>query len=267
MLFVVFGGRFLQSNRIIIVLESEEVKHFYSQREVVRQYGEAAMRVGLWVSEEIVFNRFFKPEDALLDLGTGAGRIALGLYKIGFKNIMGVDFSNEMVREARELADSLKYQITFRRGDALDLDFEEGRFDGMIFGFNGLMQIPGKESRSRALTEIFRVLRPGGRFIFTTHDRHLRRFKKFWTKEKFLWRSGKQKPELDDFGDRYESTPVGNLFIHVPTTQEIRAALKLAGFKVEADETRSSLANEPFPVRGFSDECRFWVAQKPLIAD
>ncbi len=245
-------------------LKPEEVKHFYSQPGVVRQYSEATSRVGLWLSESIIFQRFLKKEGALLEIGAGAGRIALGLSKIGFQNIIGIDFSRPMVREARLNARHLQCPVDFRLGDALDLDFDEGRFDGIIFGFNGLMQIPKKENRAIALAEICRVLRPGGWFIFTTHDRHLRRFKKFWKKEKALWRDGYQKEQLNDFGDRFEDTPLGGLFIHVPITEEMRDALKLAGFRIEADMARSSLANEPFEVRGFSDECRFWIAQKPL---
>lgn len=264
MIFVAFSLRLLQSNWTIFALETKEVKQFYSQPGVVRQYSEAASRIGLWVSEEIVFKRFLKPEDSLLEIGAGAGRIALGLYKIGFENIIGIDFSQPMVREARLIGAHFKCPVTFRVGDALGLDFEEGQFDGIIFGFNGLMQIPRKENRAKALAEIYRVLRPGGLFIFTTHDRSLRRFKKFWKNEKALWNNGQQKEELDDFGDRYEETSQGYLFIHVPIVQEMRAALSLAGFRIEADVPRSSLANEPFQVRGFSDECRFWVAQKPV---
>ncbi len=245
-------------------LKPEEVKHFYNQPGVVRQYSEATFRVGLWVSESIIFQRFLNKEDSLLEIGTGAGRIALGLFKIGFQNIVGIDFSRPMVREARHIARHLQCPVDFRYGDALALDFEEGQFDGIIFGFNGLMQIPKKDNRAIALAEICRVLRPGGWFIFTTHDRHFRRFKKYWKKEKALWRDDYQKEQLDEFGDRFENTPLGGLFIHVPIIEEMRAALKLSGFRIEADMTRSSLAIEPFQVRGFSDECRFWIAQKPL---
>ncbi len=262
MIIVAFSNRLLQSNGTIFALESEEVKHFYSQPGVVRLYSEATSQVGLWLSETIIFERFLEKEASLLEIGAGAGRIALGLSKIGYQNITGIDFSRPMVREACLNARRLQCPVDFRFGDALDLDFEEDQFDGIIFGFNGLMQIPKKENRASALAEIHRVLRPGGWFIFTTHDRRLRRFKKFWKNEKTLWRTGYQKEELDDFGDRYEDTPQGGLFIHVPILEEMRSALKLAGFRIEADIARSGLANEPFQVRGFSDECRFWVAQK-----
>ena len=66
-----------------------------------------------------------------------------------------------------------------------------------------------------------------------------------------------------DFGDRFEETPKGKLYIHVPESAEIRKDLKKAGFVVERDLLRSRLAEESQLVKEFSDECRFWVARKP----
>ena len=125
------------------------------------------------------------------------------------------------------------------------------------------MQIPGRDQRLKALKEIHRILRPGAAFVFTTHDRQLSKFRKYWQDEKRLWERGKQKPELVEFGDRWEDTPMGKLFIHVPTPEEIRSDLKETGWKCEWDSLRSAIAQESPIVREFSDECRFWVARKP----
>jgi SAM-dependent methyltransferase len=143
------------------------------------------------------------------------------------------------------------------------MPFEDDLFDGAIFGFNGLMQIPGHGNRLAALREIRRILRPGGWFVFTSHDRQVGQ-QSFWKAETLRWRKGEQDPELLDFGDRYEEDEHGKLFIHVPVPEEIRAALKETGWRVEADVLRSQLANERPEVRAFADECRFWVAQNPV---
>lgn len=243
-------------------MEPEVTREYYNQAEVVKHYTHAAANVGLWISEEKVFNRVFKREDSILELGTGAGRIAIGLHEIGFKNVIGVDIAPEMIAAARRAAKILEYPVPFRVGDATRLNFGDELFEGAIFGFNGLMQIPQQENRRKALGEICRVLKPGGWFVFTAHDRELQARKRFWAKERLLWRSGKQKKEIDQYGDLYEPTEYGNMFIHVPTSDEMRKELKSAGFRVEADVLRSQLANEPVRVRTFSDECRFWVAQK-----
>jgi len=239
------------------------VREFYDDPAVVEHYRRATANLGLWASEEIVFKRVFSQGDRIVDLGTGTGRIAIGMAELGFKHLMGIELSSEMVKEARRIARILELSVVFRQGDATRLQFEDDLFDGAIFGFNGLMQIPGKDSRQTALREIFRIVRPGGALVFTTHDRQLSKFKKYWQDEKRLWERGKQKPELVDFGDRWEDTPMGKLFIHVPTPEEIRTALKESGWKCEWDSLRSTIASESPLIREFSDECRFWVARKP----
>ena len=42
-----------------------------------------------------------------------------------------------------------------------------------------------------------------------------------------------KKPDLLEYGDRYEMTPLGNSFIHVPTRMEVIEDLKSTGFIVE----------------------------------
>ena len=77
------------------------------------------------------------------------------------------------------------------------------------------------------------------------------------------WRKGEQQSELLEFGDMYNDTELGKLFIHVPNVKEIISLLKDGGFLVESNILRSKLANEPLKVREFADECRFWIALKP----
>lgn len=244
----------------------DEVRGFYERENVVDHYRRATAAVGLWLSEERVFREVFAPGDRILDLGTGTGRIAVGLAEIGYQNLLGVELSKAMVKEARRIARLLDLSIAFRQGDATSLTFEDNLFEGVIFGFNGLMQIPGREQRRAALREIRRVLQPGRPLVFTAHDRDNPKFRKFWKEERKRWNRGKQDPVLHDFGDRYEETDLGRLFIHVPTVGEIREDLKETGWTCEWERPRSALANEPFPVREFSDECRFYLARNPREA-
>ena len=80
------------------------------------------------------------------------------------------------------------------------------------------------------MAECFRVLEPGGRFVFTSHDRSIPKWKKFWVNEQKKWRIGIQAKELLEFGDRYGETPTGKLFIHVPEANEVRKDLQQIGF-------------------------------------
>jgi len=245
-------------------LDAETVKQYFLQSSVVDHYAQACNGVGLWKSEEIIFTRLFKPDDQLLELGCGAGRIAIGLHEIGYEQLLATDFSRLMVKEARRIAHILGYRILFRVADATQLPFADEMYDGVIFGFNGLMQIPGRENRRYAMQEIFRVLKPGAYFAFTAHDREVHWRKGYWKEQRSLWGKGKQHPGLTEFGDVYYKTPEGGMmFIHSPTCQEVRDDLKAAGFRVESDKLRSQLCRESERVLDFSDDCRFWIAQRP----
>lgn len=245
-------------------MNSDKVKEYYISKQVVDHYARATSSIGLWVSEERIFQRVFEDASAsLLEIGCGCGRIAFGLHQLGYANLMGIDFSRNMIERARQLARTLSVGVSFQVADATKMPFSDNLFDGAIFGFNGLMQIPGRVQRRAALEETFRVLRSGSYFVFTTHEREMNKWKKFWKQERKRWRKGKQAKDLGEYGDRYESTKLGELFIHVPAKQDVVEDLEAIGFKLEADVLRSRIADEPEIVRKFSDECRFWVALKP----
>lgn len=244
-------------------MDADTVKAYYNQPGVVADYTQAVSRVGLWRSEEKIFTRLFKPEDTLLELGCGAGRIAIGLWELGYRHILGIDIARDMVEQARRINQTLEYGLSFRQGDATKLSFSDAEFDGAIFGFNGLMQIPGREKRRTALREIRRVTKPGAWFAFTTHDRLNALHRDFWDAEELRWQEGRQSPDLQELGDRIVESPHGPMFIHIPLREEILDDLRETGWRYEVDALRAELANESEDVRAFGDDCRFWVAQNP----
>lgn len=244
-------------------MDPSKVNAYFEASSVVAHYVQAASRIGLWRSEEKIFTRLFQPEQSILELGCGAGRIAIGLYELGYKNVLASDLSREMVARARHLAKMLEYAVPFRVCDATSLEFEDAVFDGAIFGFNGLMQIPSSASRERALSEVFRVLRPGSWFAFTTHDRERSMHREFWQAERARWARGQQAVDLERFGDRLEAAEGGIHYMHVPTVDEMRTLLEKVGFRIEVSVMRSELGEEDEAVEEFSDDCRFWVVQRP----
>jgi len=243
-------------------MDGGTVKNYYRDPVAVRHFVDAATRLGLWASEEAVLTRVFDPEQTLLECGCGAGRIAFGLWELGYRHLLGFDFSREMIVEARRMARLLEYGISFRVADATRLEFEKESFDGAFFGFNGLMQIPLRAHRRQAMNRIADAVRSGGYFVFTTHDRGLNRYRDLWADERRLWDSGKQSASLLEFGDRHFSTPQGMIFIHIPDQGEVRDDLAATGFDLVETHLRSELASESAEVREFSEECRFWIARK-----
>ncbi len=244
-------------------METDDVKRYFEIGEVVDEYARAVVNVGLWESEKILFEKYFRRGGKLLELGCGAGRIAHGLYARGFEDILAFDISSAMIAQARLLSECLKDKVRYEVLDATKMAFPDESFDGAVFGFNGLMQIPKTENRRRVLGDVFNLLKRGKYFIFTTHDRASPRNEKFWKEQERLWDAGKQEKHLDELGDNYYSAEYGKIFIHSPLKAEIEADLESAGFELAQCAFRSEIAAEPAPVREFSDECIFWVARKP----
>ncbi len=244
-------------------METEDVKRYFRTPSVLDHYTRATVGIGLWISEKVAFTRYFSKRHPLLELGTGTGRIALGLEELGYTDIDAIDISETMLGQAIEIAKARSSKVRFRLADACKLPYADASFDGAIFGFNGMMQIPGRENRRRAMREVFRVLRPGAFFIFTTHDRDNPHFRYYWEEQRRLWDCNAQDSRLMDFGDRYEETQLGMLFIHIPTRPEIHDDIDASGLDYVSDTPRSLLANESAQVREFSDDCRFWILRKP----
>jgi len=236
-----------------------------SFKKAAANYSEATENIGLWKSEKYIFDKYFEKEKSILDIGCGAGRTTFNLYEKGYTNIVGLDLSPEMIEEARKINKENKTDIKFIVGDATNLKFNDCSFDYALFSFNGIMQIPKKENRIKALKEIRRILKENGIFIFTTHDReNNEQFKEVWRKEKQLWKAGKQDKRLYEYGDKIIESENENrdLFIHFPNREEVLECLEKTNWGLVEDFYRADLFEEDQKVKEFSTECRFWVVRK-----
>ena len=93
----------------------------------------------------------------VLDVACGTGDLAGAFDRAGAARVVGLDFTPEMLAEARrKFAAS---PIEWVRGDAMALPFRPGSFDvvSIAFGLRNVVDSGG------ALREFHRVLRPGGR--------------------------------------------------------------------------------------------------------
>ncbi|MGM0500662.1 MAG: class I SAM-dependent methyltransferase, partial [Bacillota bacterium] len=209
-----------------------------SFEKAIENYSNAIENIGLWESEKYVINKYFDKNKSILDVGCGAGRTTFNLYEMGYKNIIGLDLTPEMISAAKTINKEKKTEIEFIVGDATDLNFEDNSFDQALFSFNGLMQIPERKNRIKALKEIKRVLTENGIFIFTTHDReNNENFKEFWEKEEKTWKEGKQDKRTYEYGDKIlpSDNDDRDLFIHFPNREEIIECLEETGWKLIED--------------------------------
>lgn len=235
---------------------------YFSNPDIVLDYARAAVSVGLWDSEKILFEKYISRNAEILELGCGAGRAAFGLAHLGYTKITATDFAPPMIEMAREINLQKQTAIEFCVADATALTFPDTSFDAAVFAFNGLQMIPRKERREQALREIFRILKSNGIFIFTGHDRSIPAKKQHWESEQTRWEKNTRDPLLDDFGDWNHDTPAGTMFIHSADPEEMQTVLEEIGFTVLFSDLRSRICPESATVREFSDDTRFWVLKK-----
>lgn len=98
----------------------------------------------------------------VLDVASGPGYGAATTAARGSIPV-GIDFADNMVATAKRNYPN----IDFRRGDAENLAFNDDCFDAVICAF-GILHMPQPQ---KAMAEAVRVLKPGGRYVFTATRR------------------------------------------------------------------------------------------------
>ncbi len=257
-------------------ISAETVRADFNDPLAVVHYTRAAHFLGLWESERVLIERSFPDRNVrLLEAGCGAGRVTLGLWEMGYRHIVAFDFAGELLEQARSLARERGAEgIRFVEADATKLMNDRAPqatplldvhdlFEGALFMFNGLMQIPGRENRRTALRGIGQCCGAGAPLIFTTHDRDSSPMERaLWRLEAGRWARGEQDARLAEFGDRYFEDEAGRTFMHLPDRAEILEDLAATGWKPEFDAMRREIAVESQAVKDFSDECRFWICRR-----
>jgi len=102
----------------------------------------------------------------VLDLGCGEGYCARQLRRAGAGEVLGIDLSSGMIDSALAEERERPLGISYRQGDALDLSaIETEHFDLVVAVF--LFNYLSSDAMTTSMREIFRVLKPGGKFVFS----------------------------------------------------------------------------------------------------
>ncbi len=97
--------------------------------------------------------------ETVLDICTGTGDIAIEIKKNSDSTVIGYDISPQMLKVAVKKFNERGLEIPLILGDALKLAIKDNSVDVITIGF-GLRNLPDYD---RAIAEMARVLRPGGR--------------------------------------------------------------------------------------------------------
>lgn len=104
-----------------------------------------------------------KPGDSVLDCASGTGDLALAFKRaVGDSGkVLGTDFCKEMLDLAPAKAEREGLQIDFEVADAMDLPYEDNRFDIASISFG----IRNVDDPVKCLQEMARVVKPGGKVV------------------------------------------------------------------------------------------------------
>src|SRR6266849_2152874 len=118
------------------------------------------------ITEKTMRRMDLRPGERILDLGCGSGWATRLLARIvgegpqSFGQVVGVDISDEMIRQARAASKEFD-NVMFVVGSAAQIPWEENFFD-KVLSVESFYYYPDQE---RALAELFRVMAPRGRLF------------------------------------------------------------------------------------------------------
>jgi arsenite methyltransferase len=128
--------------------------------------GEKMERHHLNITEKTIRLMDLRPGERVLDLGCGSGWATRLLARMvgegpeGFGQVVGIDVSDEMIRQARTASKEFE-NIFYAWGSAEQIPWEENFFDKVL----SVESFYYYADQDRALNELFRVMAPRGRLF------------------------------------------------------------------------------------------------------
>ncbi len=201
--------------------------------EIARRYDEHLAGSTLFAADQAFAERHFPRPGWLIDLGCGTGRTLLSFALRGFW-VLGVDLSEEMLRVTAGKADSAGVRVQLVKANLVELDgVADQSFDYATCLFSTLGMVAGAQERRRVIGHVYRLLRPGGKFVLHVHNRWFN----FWNPQGRRWLIKDCLRSLVGWregGTRVMPVHQGiaGLTLHLFTRREAVRLLRRSGFRI-----------------------------------
>jgi demethylmenaquinone methyltransferase/2-methoxy-6-polyprenyl-1,4-benzoquinol methylase len=136
----------------------------------------------LWRKKAVKMLKTIQP-NRILDIATGTGDFAIESLSLKPEEVVGLDISEGMLEKGREkmVKRKVDHIVSMRLGDSEEIPFEDNYFDALTVGFG----VRNFQNLEKGLTEMLRVVRPGGMLIILEFSKP----KKFPVKQYFHFHS------------------------------------------------------------------------------
>ena len=151
--------------------KGEQIEEMFDSIAPAYDFMNRAMTFGMHVkwrdkALSLVSDYVSSPPGNIIDLATGTGDVAFALLKkFPGSVVVGCDLSSRMLEIAEEkrrlLGSDSASRLRFERGDCLNLPYSDNTFDLVTIAYG----VRNFENLKDGLSEIFRVLKPGGSFM------------------------------------------------------------------------------------------------------
>jgi len=121
-----------------------------------------------WVIEALAL----RPGDRVLDLGCGPGLYTSRFARAGL-HVTGVDYSQRSIAYASKYAQENNLDITYRYQNYLEMN-DENEYDAAMLIYGDFCPL-NPEQRSKLLDNVYRALKPNGKFVLDVTTRECRR--------------------------------------------------------------------------------------------
>lgn len=165
--------------------KKEEVAEMFNNIAIKYDFLNHFLSLGIdhvWRYKAINELKEIKPKK-ILDLATGTGDFAIASLRLNPEQVIGMDISAGMLEigKTKMLKKNYNHIIDMRLGDSENLPFEDNYFDALTVGFG----VRNYENLEKGLSEMLRVVRPGGKLVILEFSKP----KKFPIKQAFKFYS------------------------------------------------------------------------------